>query len=469
MSSRKKIAINSVLLDPENARHGDKASQRDIYAWMCGDGIGPKVLKLAAEIAREGISPLETPGVIPAPEEAGKPWLVVEGNRRIAALKFLNNPKLCPDPKLRKQYEKLKANAETPVASKVEFVVFENIAVARYWIETRHGGENGGSGIIGWGPIEVDNFAARFGKRTTNRPAVEMLDYAYKKGLIEQSEYSGFPVTTLFRLLSSPVFREAIGCDIIKGHLYQVADDEYFNRAVTTVLKMLARGQKTVTDLKSKEQREEFAEELKSNGGWADYDELEARPLSSDAAPATDSEDSDLSDDDINNESSVTQQPKQPRGTQTPSWDRKSLFPRNKDGLPIPDDHRKAKNIVAELRRLKTGGTTGTPIAVAMLLRALIELSTNRYRDVFSVKAEQDFHRQVACVADHMKTRNFIDADQHAVVLRMSREAEGMLHVKTLQKYVHSDAFHPTADVLNSLWDQISFYIGACWRHSPNA
>ncbi|MEH1040833.1 hypothetical protein V7J18_08280, partial [Pseudomonas aeruginosa] len=145
MSYRKKISVNSVLLDPENARHGNKSSQRDIYEWMCGIEIGQKVLKLAVEIAKKGISPLETPGVIPAPEGAGKKWVVVEGNRRVAALKFLNNPKLCPDPRLRKQYERLKAHAETPVASKVEFVVFADINDARYWIETRHGGENGGA------------------------------------------------------------------------------------------------------------------------------------------------------------------------------------------------------------------------------------------------------------------------------------------------------------------------------------
>lgn len=469
MSSRKKISINSVLLDPENARHGDKASQRDIYAWMCGDEIGHKVVKLATEIAREGNSPLETPAVIPAPEGSGKSWVVVEGNRRIAALKFLNNPKLCPDAKLRKQYERLRANAETPVASKIEFVVFDNIAVARYWIETRHGGENGGAGIIPWGPMEVDNFAARFGKRTTNRPAVEMIEHAYRKGLINHEEYRAVPVTTLYRLLSTPAVRQKLGCDLVKGHLYQVADDEYFDRAVAKVLKILASGQKTVTDLKTKEQREEFADELKATGGWPDYDGLDARPVSpgGSAEPANVGDDeADVSDSD---ESSDEQKAKQPRGTQTPSWDRKSLFPRNKDGLPISEENRKAKNIVAELRRLKTGGYTGTPIAVAMLLRALIELSTNRYRDVFGVKLEQDFHRQVACVADHMTSKSFIDNEQHTVVMRMSREQEGMLHVKTLQKYVHSDAFHPTADVLNALWDQISFYIGACWRHSPSA
>ncbi|MNJ72356.1 hypothetical protein D3C77_689900 [compost metagenome] len=99
-----------------------------------------------------------------------------------------------------------------------------------------------------------------------------------------------------------------------------------------------------------------------------------------------------------------------------------------------------------------------------MLLRALIETSTNRYRDVYTVKADQDFTRQVAIIADHMRGNSRITVDQHTLINRMTRDAESMLHVKTLQKYVHSEAFHPTADVLNSLWDQISFFLGECWK-----
>jgi len=467
MSSRKNIAINSVLLDAENARHGDKESQREIFAWMTGEEIGTKVLKLAAEIARKGNSPLETPAVIPAPEGAKKPWVVVEGNRRVAAYKFMNDPRLCPDPKLRKQYERLRANAETPIASKIEFVIFENIGAARYWIETRHGGENGGAGIMPWGPMEVDNFAARFGARTTNRPAVEMIDYAFRKGLLRQEQYKSVPVTTLYRLLSTPFVREKIGCDLIKGELFRVADEEYFDRAVTTILSILASGEKTVTDLKTKVQREKFADGLKRHGNWPDYVPQTALKVKFGSEASEEVNEADEESEYFNGD--LTPPVRKPRGTQKPSWARETIFARNKDSLAIPEEHLKAKNIVAELRRLKTGGAKGTPIAVAMLLRALIELSTNRYRDVFSVKVDQDFHRQVASVADHMRTRSFISVDQHALVIRMSRENESMLHVKTLQKYVHSDAFHPTVDVLNSLWDQISFYVGACWLHSPTA
>lgn len=460
MSSRKNISINSILLDTENARHGDQESQREIYAWMCSGDIAPKVLRLATEIAKKGISPLDTPAVVPSPNGERKPWIVVEGNRRVAALKFLNDPKLCPDPKLRKQYERLKKNAETPVKSKFEFVTFDNIDIASYWIELRHGGENGGAGIISWGPMEIDNFAARLGKKTTNRPAVEILSYALKKNLITHEEFKSVPVTTLFRLVSTPAARKDLGFDLIKGKIHRVASENYFDQAIERVLKILATGEKTVTNLKTKDLREGFTKTLRSEDNWPEYETESPTPIDESAndnwKSAADDSESDEGD-------ASTHKPRKSRTPQTPSWDRKSLFTRGKDGLSISENNSKAWNIVAELRRLKTGGSTGTPIAVAMLLRALIETSTNRYRDVYGVKADQDFTRQVAIIADHMRSNSRITVDQHTLINRMTRDTESMLHVKTLQKYVHSDAFHPTADVLNSLWDQISFFLRECW------
>lgn len=468
MSSRKNISINSVLLDADNARHGEKSSQRDIHAWMAGEEkeIGLKVLKLASEIAREGISPLEIPAVIHAPEGSGKPWIVVEGNRRVAALKFLNDPKLCPDAKLRRQYERLKANAETPTARKIEFVVFENINAARYWIEMRHGGENGGAGVIGWGAMENDYFAARFGKRTTNRSAVEVLDYAYKKGLINQNEYRGFPVTTLSRLLSNPLFRQAIGCDLVKGQISQIADDEYFDRAVATVLKILASGQKTVTDLKSKEQREDFADELKAAGGWSDYQEQAPRPVSINTAGSDSLEQNNPATNDEGGEPG-----RKPGGGSTAkprSGAREKLFTVKGHGITVPGDETKVHDILRELATLKHSGKNGTPISVAFLMRALLELSVDNYLKVNPgvirrLEPNTPLRDKVKYSAGHMHDRGALTQDRLEVIKKYCNAEGGMLSITTLQKYLHSTAYFPNGETLNSMWSEVKDYVIECW------
>lgn len=461
MKLKKKISLKNVILDPEKARHGEKVTQDEIYEWMSSGLTGQKVLKLASEIAEKGISPFDNLGVIPSKDGAPAPWTVIEGNRRVAALKFLSNPKLCRDTKLRGQYQKLKESAKTPIRKTIEFAVFDSFEDASYWIQMRHGGENAGAGTINWGTIEFDSFAARLGKKTTNRPAIKLLDYALRNGLINLDQYRETPVTTLYRLISTPDFREKIGCHISKGEVFRISDQPYFDRAIESLLKILASGEKTVTNLKTLDQRKEFAEKLKSNGSWGEYEEQP--PTNINAASIESAEEENKASNGESAPQSPEGQDRRTRGASKPSWDRKTLFTRNKDELAIPEEHSKARNIVAELRRLKTGGSTGTPIAVAMLLRALIEISTNKYREEFELKPEQDFHRQVAQAADHMLKSGFIKSEQHSAIIRMSRESESILHVKTLQKYVHSEAFHPSSDIINTLWDQISCYVSACW------
>lgn len=466
MSSRKNISINSVLLDADNARHGDKSSQRDIHAWMAGEEkeIGQKVLKLATEIAREGISPLEIPAVIPAPEGAGKPWVVVEGNRRVAALKFLNDPKLCPDSKLRKQYERLKANAETPIAKKIEFVIFENIDAARYWIETRHGGENGGAGIIPWGPREFYYFSSRFGKSTPNRPAVEMIEYAYSKGLIDRDEYAAVPVTTLYRLLSTPEVRRIMGCGVIKGQLYKISDDEYFDRAVLTVLKLLASGEITVTDLKTKKQREVFADELKSSGKWIDYQEREASPVSATEKNGYSEPEQDEAEDGVD----AARKPVVGGAAKPRSGSRDKLFTIKGHGLAVPNNETKVHDILRELATIKHSGSNAAPISVSFLLRALLELSSDNYLTVNPgvirrLEPNTPLREKVKYSARHMHGRGLLTQDRLDVILRHCAEDGGMLTISTLQKYLHSTAHFPNGETLNSMWSELKDYIVECW------
>lgn len=66
MTTKKSLSINSTLLDSENARHGERHSQSEIYEWMSTGLIGDKVYKLATEIAAKGLSPFDTLGVIPS-------------------------------------------------------------------------------------------------------------------------------------------------------------------------------------------------------------------------------------------------------------------------------------------------------------------------------------------------------------------------------------------------------------------
>ncbi|MBW1250982.1 hypothetical protein I7860_30415 [Pseudomonas tolaasii] len=465
MSLKKAISINSILLDSENARHGEKHSQREIYDWMTSGAVALKVMKLATDVAAKGLSPLDNMGVMPSKETDKEAWIVVEGNRRLAALKFLNNPKLCPDLKLRKQYEQLKKKAAAPIPLRVEFAIFNDFSDASYWIQLRHGGEHGGIGTASWGPKEYDNFLARLGKRSSNRSAVILLSYALSKGLITLAQYEQIHATTLSRMLSTPTVRQELGCHVSKGEVFRIADTEYFDRAIATLLVAMASGKASVTELKSRGQREDYAKRLKAEGGWEDYEEQQPQAIT-----AEPSDEESLSDDDGQSESPEAEGGREKTGSSVKlrSGTRDRLFAVKGHGLEVPDNHTKIHDILRELATLRHSGSKGTPISVSFLLRALLELSADNYLTnnpdaIRRLEPNTPLREKVKCSARHMHANGRLSHDNVDVVTRHCAEEGGMLTISTLQKYLHSTAHFPNGETLNSMWSELKQFVIGCW------
>ncbi len=465
MKSRSTISVNQILLDSENARHGEKQSQIEIYTWMTSGAVAQKVYRLAADIAAKGLSPLDGMGVMPSKETDKLPWVVVEGNRRVAALKFLNSPKLCPDLKLRKQYEQLKKKAAAKISLRIEFAIFKDFSDAAYWIQLRHGGEHGGVGVSSWGAKEYDSFLARQGARSTNRPAINLLSYALTKRLITLAQYEKIHATTLYRLLSTPAVRNEIGCHISKGEVFRIADVKYFDRAVATMLIALASGGTSVTKLKSQAQRESFAKGMKSAGGWEDYDEQEPQSIADEQEIADGSASGDEAA--LPSEGTAakapTGRPAKPR-----SGARDRLFAVKGHGLNLPNSHEKVQDIVRELATLRHTGANAAPISVSFLLRALLELSSDNYLEknpsaIRRVEHNTPLREKVKCAAKHMHVGGLLSQDNLDVVLRHCAEDGGMLTISTLQKYLHSTAHFPNGEALNSMWSELKYFIIECW------
>jgi hypothetical protein len=98
-----------------------------------------------------------------------------------------------------------------------------------------------------------------------------------------------------------------------------------------------------------------------------------------------------------------------------------------------------------------------------MLFRTLIELSEKHYRETKEIADTQYFVKNISKAADHMKENGRLTHDQHEVIITRTRDDAGMLSAKSLQKYIHSTEFHPNYQTINSLWDEIGSFVGACW------
>ncbi|MFZ5451771.1 MAG: hypothetical protein ACOZF2_07880 [Thermodesulfobacteriota bacterium] len=280
------IPLDSLLLDTENARHGALDDQNAVLKWMVSGRDREKVMNLAQSISVHGFIPIELPMVIPAGGTQKKLYIVVEGNRRISALKMLRDPDKCPDERARKKFRNLQQDIQPSLPSQIECAIFPDLYAAAPLIKLRHLGEQGGAGISPWGAKESEYFAKRIGGAGRYDPATKLLDYVTKKGLISQEESNSIPITNVTRLINSPVVRGEIGLDLNKKELTRIADEDYFDKAVSDMLRALASGGWTVSDLKTIKQRKGFIDQIKLDQGWGDYEVRDKAPLIPDAPQA---------------------------------------------------------------------------------------------------------------------------------------------------------------------------------------
>lgn len=474
------IPVLELLLDPENARIRAGSDQADcIEKILRKEG---QLLELMKDIAAEGLSTI--PILVSKNEE--EKWVVRDGNRRVTALKLLNNPDLAPNERLRAQIRAIADKHRGSIPSAIDCMASDDEAAMLKELLVRHQGELGGVGQMTWSTYLRVAFLLRHGQSDQNKRAAQYLRWAEERGLPVDDD---FPLTTLTRLLNA---------DALKGLGFAVRDDELVpelpveqvRRMAVRVIVDLQSSAVKVNDIFQIEQQKAYIERVRAEAGIVEPGAGKAgNPDGDGANPKPDFANR---PDDANpggppsgggrggrpdggttgggaaggGADRPTDGQGRPRSPAKPSWDRPRLFPQNRPGIAIPDNHTKARSIIGELRALKV---TETPIAVAVLFRSLLDISEAQYRERFGLPKKDSFHKNVAAVADHMKERGVLPADRHAVVIARSRDEVGMLHVKTLHGFVHSDSFHPERQTLNSLWDDIGPFVVQCWYGAEGA
>ena len=167
-----------------------------------------------------------------APGEKGK-YTVLEGNRRLAAIRLLGNRTvldaldvLSP---IKKRLEGASLNFDLKTIEPIACFEVRERAEANGWISQRHSGENQGRGIVGWDGIATARFRGA-------DPALQALELVLARGDLSDKEKEAvqgrFPITTLDRLLSTPAVRSKIGAETSRGKLKTNLPAAEFSEAV---------------------------------------------------------------------------------------------------------------------------------------------------------------------------------------------------------------------------------------------
>lgn len=216
------LTVHDLLLDKENPRHGLVENQSDALEYLI-ERNPSHFRKMMLSIKENGLDPGDSFYVVNA-EKKGY-YIVLEGNRRLSALKVLFDPNVLKDINLVKADPEMLRRAalgfDADGFPKIRCVCFESRDEAREWIKNRHAGSRDGIGRITWGPTEKQRF-------TKDGSVLDVLNFVESRAEFKPGEWEpvradieGEKSSTLGRLLESSAAYRHIGISIKKdsdGH-----------------------------------------------------------------------------------------------------------------------------------------------------------------------------------------------------------------------------------------------------------
>ncbi len=222
------IKSGSLLLDPKNSRIPPDRRSEDQRQLLHELLEHEDIKGLASSISKLGLFPNEKLIVI----VSGRRFIVLEGNRRLAAIKFLINPELAPTVSLVKRFRVYSAKTDLLALGKIEVTIFQSrIAAAPILAEYHIGNSKKRWSSLqqarfyqelvdeGLTPAEVaEKVGGTIGQvrsfLRTEKLHRLALTLEYDSDIRRKIEDSKFPLTTLDRFLESKLARKFLGIEL---------------------------------------------------------------------------------------------------------------------------------------------------------------------------------------------------------------------------------------------------------------
>lgn len=517
MASREDIEVSKLLLDQSNARLGDEQPTQQATQLALAQLLGTQLLEMARDIVENGLDPTTLMAVTPEGAPPGK-FRVIEGNRRLLALRALDTPAIVDpvfSPAGRKKLAKLSsAFRENPIAS-VPCVVFDREDEARHWIVLRHTGANGGVGLVEWGPDEQDRYKSRHGDLTDRGPAGQVIDFVDRVRPPRPGDNKKI-FTTLQRLIATPAVREILGIDISANKVYSFFPGPEVLKGLLTIVEDLRSGAINVTKVYYEHQRINYvrgfspdklpdpqtrlpervllsslsvedattvAEVPRQRSGSTSFEEA----TGSSAGGATGSTSTSVGhggkggstsgvSTGLHNGSVDGPSVTQPddvgsSGGMAPTRRNRVKIPRPRTST-IPKDcvlwiePPRINAIYYELVRLDVEQFTN---ACAVSLRVFVELSVDHHIEQNSIMPEEQrrntpLSKRLKELATHLRKKGVLSEQLYKAVIKIT-DGKGMFSASTVtfNQYVHNPFTFPTPSELRTAWDELQPFMMKLW------
>lgn len=420
------VLFSRLHLDGQNPRHKATADEPSIIEYLVRH---EQVLPLAEHICERGLSPLERLAVIPHPTLDGH-FVMVEGNRRLCAMKLLRDPAKAPAA-ARRAFKQLSMQ-QPPLPRRLDVAVFPTRELANEWIALKHSGAQGGVGTRTWNATQKSRFEESLsaGKRP-NALALAVLDYAQDSNLLTPAQRAYLPLTTVTRYLSNPVVRSALGLASASSLLIDVEVAE-FNAVLSQFLSDLRDGTEVNSRTKSAE-RAAYGRKLLASGLSP------STKLPVPIAPVASSSQPELPTAGQSGPA-MSSGGGAPRNNRSPDLGSKVV----RNGYAVHIFDATTKRVFDELRELDG---SRFPFAAAGLLRLFMECVCRAYARKFGLGDQGDLAPVISRCAEHMEREARAPKSTFQVWRVLSSNPAHYLAPGSLSSHVHGG----TTPVLSEL------------------
>lgn len=442
------IPINKLLLDPQNPRHNVLESQPEtLREIIANDDEG--LVNLAKDIVDKGLNPSDS--IIVIHEDAdGDEYVVLEGNRRLAAIKLLFDPSLADleeKATIKKFFREHSQKFKENLVEKLRCVVFKNRDDATHWIQLKHTGPNDGVGVVEWDAVAKARFKRRLGIPNL---ALQVVEFVKKNATLDETareNLENIPLTNVVRLVNDPDVRSALGLHVNKdGEAETNLPPSEIIKGLTKIVTDVANKDITVNDIRHKTDRQRYLKSFAENEG-------PDKSLQIEKSWALSSQ--------INGFTATTSQTKTKlkKKRVSVSLERKTLIP-SQCSLNI--HHPRLKKIFQEFKGLNV---EEYPNACAVMLRVFLELSLEEYvkGKRISFSEGQKLGNKLKKVADYFEQNNLMDKNELKPVRVAYSSKDALFSTDTLHAYIHNKDFSPKPRYLKETWDDMQKFLEVIW------
>lgn len=493
------IPVSRLLLDESNARLGEVQPDQRATEIALANLLGSQLLEIAQDIASRGLDPSLLLIATPDGAPSGK-FRVIEGNRRLLALRALSDPSSAhtyiTGNARRKRLAEMSATFQVDPITKVRCVIFDSEDEASHWILMRHTGANDGVGLVGWDPNEQDRYKSRHMNAGVRNPAGQIVDFVNK---YYPGSNSGF-VTTLDRLISTPAVRLALGIDIEKGVVYSHFAAQDVIQGLAKLVSDLRSGAISVKDVFYLDDRTRYIDDIVDH--LPDQSKrLEARVVLTDLSGPAPSANGTASQPGVIGGAAIPASPSASASSTGSSSNEASGGSAGSTGTPqngalgtgssgVTQPQRKSRvrekdprsnliprtcvlwinqgRINAVYHELLKLDVNEFPNSAAVALRVFVELTVDHHAVANSLITDQQLMStplagKLKTLVDFLHSSGMIDIQLKRAIHKVA-DGGGRLSTVTFNQYVHNQFAHPTASELRTSWDELEPFMKVLWK-----